>query len=234
MDLMNVTTIYKVFLDEGLSALKQLQDTTQMQDDHYANAASQIIIGAMSNSIQTIEVLQRIDSMIIDDTIKQGQNAKDLLMKDAQLASEIANKELRVQQKASMIIDDTIKNDTATKDIAIKAQQVIGETIKNGSGNTANSIYTAQLNKMLADINFTNEQKLQLGYSVTYNNRIKVSEKYVETLGNLGLGGLVVPASMWKTYFDMAANLYTNNGSAPASPNVIYPDSGTTVSTKVV
>lgn len=174
-------------------------------------------------------------SMAADDTLKVAQGG--LIAKQALT---------EVQKEADIVSTITVRNAQSQKDLLVKDQQEIAEKIKNGGsyytytydvdGNvtsktlqpgTTKSIHEYQADKMLADTNFVKEQKTQLGYSVTYNNRIKVSEKYIETLGNIALGGLSVPAAMWTTYFEMANDLYTNYGSVPVAKNVSVPQSFT-------
>jgi predicted phosphatase len=341
----DITSLYDTFITKGMEELRLLQESTQMEDEFLSTASSQIIVGAMGNSIQALESLQRVASMVIEDTIKQAQNTKDLLVKEAQIQesaknllvkqSQIESEEQRVasmviedtikqaqntkdllvkdaqiaseaknllvkqsqieseeQRVASMVIEDTIKQAQNTKDLLvkdaqktildkqavtedkksidlvsgttvrnaqhakdmlIKDQQEIAERIKNGglyyaytyddNGNvltkalqagTTKSVYEYQSDKLLADTLFVKQQMLQLGYSVTYNNRLKVAENYGDMLGNLGLGGLNVSSGMWTTYFNMLNDVYTNYGDAPVTKTISVPAAAALVLTKIV
>jgi len=227
IDLTEIKDIYDDFLVKGMEELKKLQEATQMEDEHLATAASSIIAGAMENSIRALQ------------TIKQS------LLLDEQIETEIA-KTLDVKSTTS------VREAQHAKDMLIKDQQELSEKIKNGGlyyaytydangvvltktlqAGTTKSIYEYQTDKMLADTNFVKEQKLQLGYSVTYNNRLKVAENYGDMIGNLGLGGLNISSAMWTTYFAMLNDVYTNYGEAPVVKTISVPASTALVLSKI-
>jgi hypothetical protein len=154
-----------------------------------------------------------------------------------------AQKDLVVNQSATetnkaldVLSMTTARNELKDKDKLIKDQQELAERLKNGGvsyvygydldgviisktlvNGTGVSVYEAQIAKALADTSFVKEQELQLGYSVTYNNRLKTLENYSDTLGNLGIGGFVLPTAMWTTYFGMINDCYVNYGDIPAT-----------------
>lgn len=202
IDTSDLKIIYKDFLDDAVSALKDLQSETQMEDEALSTATSNVIIGAMSNSIQALDTLKKIDLI-----------AKDLLIKDQELLAEQI-KNGGIHYTYTYNLDGSV----ATK------------TLINGTGK---SIHEAQLEKVEAETAFIKEQKLQLGFSVTYNNRLKVTESYGSMLGNLGLGGLNVSAGMWGVYFNMANDVYTNYGEVPTSKTISAPASNALVLTKI-
>lgn len=227
IDLTEIKDIYDDFLVKGMEELKKLQTETQMEDEHLATAASSIIAGAMENSIRALQ------------TIKQS------LLLDEQIETEKA-------KTADVISTTTVREAQHEKDMLIKDQQELAERIKNGGlyyaytydangvvltktlqAGTTKSIYEYQADKMLADTNFVKEQKLQLGYSVTYNNRLKVAENYGDMIGNLGLGGLNISSAMWTTYFAMLNDVYTNYGDTPVVKTISVPASTALVLTKI-
>ena len=120
IDLDDLKTIYQEFLDGSKTALLEVQKQTQMEDEHFATAVAQIISNTMTSSIQALDVIHGI-------TIKSEQSAKDLLVKDAQIASENASKDLKMQQKTSMIAEDTIKSEQSAKDLLVKDAQIASE-----------------------------------------------------------------------------------------------------------
>jgi len=143
----------------------------------------------------------------------------------------------------------TNRSNLANRDIAIKAQQELAEKIKNGDVSithtydddtgeiltttygtgTSKSIYEVQKNKYTADIAFVTAQKAELEHSVVYNNRLKTLESYKGYLGDLGLGGFVIPKDMTKLYLDMVSNIYTNGNTTPQNITLTLPTATDTV-----
>lgn len=203
VDTSELEAIYNKFLTDGVKALQDLQLETQMEDEALSTAASNVIIGAMSNSIQALETIKKIDLI-----------SKDLLIKDQELLAE--------QIKNGGIHFDYTYDDDGN---------ILTKTLAIGDGK---SFYEAQLEKEEAETALIKEQKLQLGYSVTYNNRLKVTENYGNTLGNLGMGGLNVSAGMWSVYFNMLNDVYTNYGDVPVNKTISVPAASALVLTKVV
>jgi|SRR3990167_2331900 len=203
VDTSELTEIYSKFLTDGVKALQDLQLETQMEDEALSAAASNVIIGAMANSIQALETIKKIDLI-----------GKDLLLKDQELlAQQIKN--------GGIHFDYTYDIDG----------NVLTKTLAIGEGK---SFYEAQLEKEEAETALIKEQNLQLGYSVTYNNRLKATENYGNTLGQLGMGGLNVSAGMWGVYFSMLNDVYTNYGSVPVAKTISVPAAAALVLTKVV
>lgn len=195
---------------------------------------------------------QQKASMIVEDGIKTAQSTKDLSVKDAQIS--MLNKQVLSEAEKMLDIKSTtlVRNAQHAKDMLIKDQQEIAEKIKNGGVHyvytydangvvltktlvtgTTKSIHEYQTDKMLADTNFVKEQKTQLGYSVTYNNRLKVSENFGDMIGNLGLGGLNISSAMWTTYFTMLNDVYTNYGEVPTTKTISVPAATALVLTKI-
>lgn len=203
VDTSELEAIYNKFLTDGVKALQDLQLETQMEDEALSTAASNVIIGAMSNSIQALETIKKIDLI-----------SKDLLIKDQELLAE--------QIKNGGIHFDYTYDDDGN---------ILTKTLAIGDGK---SFYEAQLEKEEAETALIKEQKLQLGYSVTYNNRLKATENYGNTLGQLGMGGLNVSAGMWTVYFNMLNDVYTNYGEVPVTKTISVPASNALVLTKVV
>lgn len=203
VDTTELEEIYSKFLTEALSGLKDLQSETQMEDEALSTAASNVIIGAMANSIQALETIKKIDLI-----------GKDLLLKDQEILAE------------------AIKNGGVSFSYTYDDNgNILTKTLINGTGK---SVHEAQLEKYEAETALIKEQKLQLGYSVTYNNRLKVTENYGNTLGQLGMGGLNVSAGMWGVYFSMLNDVYTNYGDVPVSKTISAPAANALVLTKVV
>ena len=218
---------------------KQILDVTSSTSVRNAQSAKDLLVKAeqityMSKQSAT-ETNKALD-IVSSTSVRNAQSAKDLLVKAEQITYISKQSATETNKALDIVSSTTARNELKDKDKLIKDQQVLGEIFKNGGANftytydvngavasktlsagTKMSIYEAQANKTLADVAFTNEQKIQLGYSVIYNNRLKTLEDYGNILGNLGMGGFVVPTGMWTTYFGMMNDCYINWGNVPAS-----------------
>ena len=84
-----------------------------------------VYLGAMQSAMQLAEQFvlgeklqeAQITSMGIEDDIKSTQSAKDLLVKDKDIA-------VKTQQISSMVVEDGIKSAQSTKDLEVKTQQI--------------------------------------------------------------------------------------------------------------
>ena len=269
LDLTDLKSLYDDFLTKGIERLAKLQETTQMEDEFLATASSNVIVGAMTNSIQALETLKRsqlIDKQIDTEikkaldvasstSVRDAQSSQDILNKAAQVtlmtkqAETETNKALDVASSTSVRDAEssqdisnkkdeiTIKQNLANADIGIKTQQELAEKIKNGGINfaysidsegkiisksmttvgTGKSIYEYQTDKLMGDTDFVKEQKTQLTNSVVHNNRLKTLDSYKGYLGDIGLGGFVIPADASQFYFDMVGYMFQNNTPEPKS-----------------
>ena len=171
IDLDDLKTIYQEFLDGSKTALLEVQKQTQMEDEHFATAVAQIISNTMTSSIQALDVIHGI-------TIKSEQSAKDLLVKDAQIASENASKDLKMQQKTSMIAEDTIKSAQSAKDLLVKDAQKILLTNQAAS----------EVNKGALLVRQTS--------ALDDARNVKKAEILGETIGMIQSAGITPPSNM--------------------------------------
>lgn len=183
-DTTELKALYDEFLTKGIEKLEQLQKDTQMEDEHLANASSNIVIGAMQNSVKAYESIHRV---------------------------VLLQKQALTEEKKTL----DVASATAVRD-AQSAQDLL-----NKSGQL--SLMSKQELKVVADTAFVDEQKTQLGYSVTYNNRIKSLENYSDMIGNLGIGGFVISSDMWSTYFKMINDIFINSGDVPVNETITTP-----------
>ena len=220
----DLSTVYDEFLDKGLAELKQLQKDTEMEDEQLASAASNVIIGAMQNSVGALETLKRVELLELQkDT--EAKKALDIVsttaVRDAQSEQDLLNKaseKARIDEQTALITKQVdsetnkaldiasstaVRDAQSAKDLLVKDEQIAMSQVQQA--------------KSTADTAFVTEQKTQLGYSVIYNNRLKTLKNYSDTLSNIGLGGFVIPSSMWSTYFNMANDCYINWGDIPVN-----------------
>ncbi|MDQ7044720.1 MAG: hypothetical protein Q9M32_02235 [Sulfurimonas sp.] len=158
------------------------------------------------------EYLAVASAKIIDGAMVNAVNAISVLKKNALIDKQIDTED---KKALDIVSTTTVRNAQSSKDLLVKAEQI--------------KMSVKQQAKVHADTLFTDEQRLQLGISVTYNNRLKVFQDYGDTLGNIGLGGFVIPSSMWTTYFNMADDIYVNYGAIPVAKNITYPTTTTLV-----
>ncbi|MDQ7067740.1 MAG: hypothetical protein Q9M40_07095 [Sulfurimonas sp.] len=224
-----LASIYDIFLEKGMLKLEELQAKTGMEDEYLAVASAKIIDGAMVNAVNAISVLKKnalIDKQIDTEdkkaldivsttTVRNAQSSKDLLVKAEQIKMSVKQQATEDKKALDIVSTTTVRNAQSSKDLLVKAEQI--------------KMSVKQQAKVHADTLFTDEQRLQLGISVTYNNRLKVFQDYGDTLGNIGLGGFVIPSSMWTTYFNMADDIYVNYGAIPVAKNITYPTTTTLV-----
>jgi len=269
IQIIDLSSVYDEFLKKGLDQLKELQKDTEMEDEQLANTASNIIVGAMQNSVSALEALKRVELLDLQKeteakkaldiasstSVRDAQSKQDLLNKasekarideqtalitkqaeseakkaldiasstsvrDAQSKQDLLNKaseQARIDEQTALITKQaeseakkaldivsstSVRDAQSTKDLLVKAEQI--------------AMSKVQQEKVKADGSFVSTQETQLKYSVIYNNRLKTLKNYSDTLSNIGLGGFVIPSSMWSTYFDMANDCYINWGDTPA------------------
>ena len=168
----------------------------------------------MSVLQQDTEVKKALD--IASSTAVRDAQSKEAALNKIVERSVLNQKELSEKIKNGIVSIEYTYTDSLgvvnkTNDYTIAVVNAIG-TITSAitTSNTAPSIYQQQAEKIAKDTLFVEEQTKQLGYSVIYNNRLKTLENYSDTIGNLGIGGFVVSASMWTTYFDMINRNYSS------------------------
>ena len=167
--------------------------------------------------------LETEDKRILDiastTAVRDAQSTKDLMLKDKQIATE----EKRILDIASTT---AVRDAQSAKDLQTKQEQYRKLFLENG-GENGKSTAVYQQEKLAADTAFVTEQRVQLGYSVVYNNRIKSLDNYSDMIGNLGVGGFVISEDMWTTYFKMINDIYVNYGNAPVETTIEKPTSTT-------
>jgi len=223
----DLSTIYDYFLQKGLDRLTQLQKDTQMEDEHLATASSNIITGAMKNSISALEAIKRVELLELqkDTEIKKALDiVSTTSVRDAQSAQDLLNKaseKARIDEQTLLMskqVDTEIKkaldivSTTSVRD-AQSAQDLLNKTAQK-------LLINQQVAKLVADTSFVGEQETQLSLSVGYNNSIKALTAYGNMIGTMGAGGLVISSDMWSTFFNMIQGLSANVSSNPNSTTV--------------
>ena len=184
---------------------------------------------------QLVTETNRAADIASTTAVRDAQSVKDLAFKEKQIATEIS-------RAADVASTTNVRNTQAEKDNLIKDEQYLTQQLQNGGlkydytynadGSVATktlingggkSIYEIQQEKLSADKAFVDEQKIQLAYSVIYNNRIKSLDNYSDTIGNLGVGGFKISSDMWETYFKMINDIYINSGDTPVDSTITTP-----------
>ena len=224
----DLSTIYDNFLQKGLNALTQLQKDTEMEDEQLASASSNIIIGAMQNSVGALETLKRVELLELqkDTEVKKALDiVSTTAVRDAQSEQELLNKaseKARIDEQTSLI---TKQVDTETQ----KALDIVSTTAVRDAQSEQDLLNKAaqktlidnQVLKIIKDTAMTDEQRKQLILSVTYNNKIKALNSYGNMIGTMGAGGLVISSDMWSRFFTMVKGLNTDISSNPSDTTVV-------------
>jgi len=154
IDTTELKSLYDEFLTKGMSELKKLQEATQMEDESLATAASNIIIGAMSQSTQSLQVIKGfllLDKQIVTEANKALDIASATAVRDAQSTQDLLNKaseRIRIDKSATLvgrqadsetnkaldIASATAARDAQlAKDLLIKDEQYIAAKLTTGN-----------------------------------------------------------------------------------------------------
>ena len=121
----DLSTIYDNFLQKGLNALTQLQKDTEMEDEQLASASSNIIIGAMQNSVGALETLKRVELLELqkDTEVKKALDiVSTTAVRDAQSEQDLLNKAAQktlIDNQVLKIIKDTAMTDEQRKQLIL-------------------------------------------------------------------------------------------------------------------
>ena len=233
LDIVSLTAVRDAQSDKDLLVKQEQIDMSVLQQDTEVKKALDIASSTAVRDAQSDKDLlvkqEQIDMSVLqqDTEVKKALDiASSTAVRDAQSKEAALNKIVERSVLNQKELSEKIKNGIVsieytytdslgvvnkTNDYTIAVVNAIG-TITSAitTSNTAPSIYQQQAEKIAKDTLFVEEQTKQLGYSVIYNNRLKTLENYSDTIGNLGIGGFVVSASMWTTYFDMINRNYSS------------------------
>jgi len=224
----DLSIIYDEFLTKGLDNLKSLQKETQMEDEQIAAASASIIAAAMRESIGALEVLKRIeilDLQKVTETNKALDIASSTAVRDAQSAQDLLNKQsekLRIDEQVTLIQKQVDTESKKALDIASSTAVRDAQSAQDLKNKAAQKILIDnQVLKLQKDTAFVDEQRTQLGLSVTYNNKIKSLNSYGNMIGTMGAGGLVISSDMWSAFFNMVKGLNVDVSANPTDTTII-------------
>lgn len=224
----DLSKVYDEFLTKGLVRLTQLQKDTEMEDEQLAIAASNVIVGAMQNSVSALETIKRVELLELQKNteIKKALDiASSTAVRDAQSAQDILNKaseKARTDEQTTLMskqVDTEIKktldivSSTAVRD-AQSAQDLLNKAAQK-------LLIDKQVLKLVKDTSFVAQQTVELTRSVEFNNKIKSLNSYGNMIGTMGAGGLVISSDMWRAFFDMIRGLNANVTANPTSTSVV-------------
>ena len=208
-----INNAIKKISDDLLMKVEKLQEKTQMEDEYFATVIGNTIIASIDAGIRVVDTIKKhelVDAQIKTEVAREADlKASTVIKYQQELAERIKN--------GDVSITHTYDDDTG---------EILTTTYGTG---TSKSIYEVQKNKYTADIAFVTAQKAELEHSVVYNNRLKTLESYKGYLGDLGLGGFVIPKDMTKLYLDMVSNIYTNGNTTPQNITLTLPTATDTV-----
>ncbi|MGB3988525.1 MAG: hypothetical protein WBK67_02410 [Minisyncoccales bacterium] len=138
VDTTDLSAIYEEFLTKGISKLTDLQNDTQMEDEHLATAAAAIISAAMENSTRTLQTLksnQLIDAQIETEkkktldivsttAVRDAQSAKDLLLKQEQIEMSVLQQATETKKTLDIVSTTAVRDAQSAKDLLLKTAQI--------------------------------------------------------------------------------------------------------------
>jgi len=231
----DLSIIYDEFLTKGLDNLKSLQKETQMEDEQIAAASASIIAAAMRESIGALEVLKRIeilDLQKVTETNKALDIASSTAVRDAQSDQDLKNKAaqkilidnqvLKLQKDTAFVDAQKVTETNKALDIASSTAVRDAQSAQDLKNKAAQKILIDnQVLKLQKDTAFVDEQRTQLGLSVTYNNKIKSLNSYGNMIGTMGAGGLVISSDMWSAFFNMVKGLNVDVSANPTDTTIV-------------
>ena len=189
VDSVGISNLYDVLVGKLQATLTEEYDAGRLRNDQYAQVISNALVSAIQTSVQAVQNQPNIDTQIALSTkqglqvdaqtatiasekaIKEAQSAKDLLIKDTQIAQSTA-------QTAAITSEKTIKEAQSASDLLVKTAQ------------------KALIEKQQA----TEDKKaLQVVRQTTYYDdqlRIKEGELLSNVVGMYGAGGTTLPSGL--------------------------------------
>ncbi|MDT8337578.1 MAG: hypothetical protein RQ763_00120 [Sulfurimonas sp.] len=258
IDTEDLSTIYDTFLSKSLKELNDTQASMQMEDEHFSAIMSEIIKSSMENSVRAYQAinanalvqaqiateLKKALDIVSTTTVRDLQNAKDLLLKDEQISMLTAQQATELKKALDIVSTTTVRDLQNAKDLLLKDEQIsmltaqqatelkkaldIVSTTAVRNANSAADIINKtkqgvlldkQALKLIVDTLFVEKQTLELGRSVEFNNNIKALDSYADMVGTMGAGGLVISSDMWTTLFAMI-NALNTNATVPTSTTI--------------
>ena len=206
IDTKAISDLYDVFAEKAITTLSTEKNGRRLTQGEYAKGLTTLIMPMLQLSAQTIQQKPQIDAQVAlttsqkvsidsEKTIKENQSAKDLLLKDAQVA-------LVSQQKS------TESERTA------QVHQVVEEAVAKQTYNVFNVqkqgvILDKQAIKLDQDTQLTTAQAQAIGDQVVDNRRIKIIQTLGDTYSTMAANTLTVSSDMWKVLFDKISELDT-------------------------
>ena len=175
VDTVGMSNLYDVLVGKLQATLTEEYDAGRLRNDQYAQVISNALVSAIQTSVQAVQNQPNIDTQIAaiasEKAIKEAQSAKDLLIKDTQIAQSTA-------QTAAITSEKTIKEAQSASDLLVKTAQ------------------KALIEKQQA----TEDKKaLQVVRQTTYYDdqlRIKEGELLSNVVGMYGAGGTTLPSGL--------------------------------------
>ena len=227
-----IDTIFDNFLTKTIKKIELLYFETNMEDEHFATVASNVIASAMETSVNAYVSLKKsglIDQQIAmsvaqeatelnkaldiasSTAVRNAQSEKDLeikskdmLLKDQQIAMSVAQEATELNKALDIASSTAVRDAQSGQDLLNKEAQ--------------RQLLLKQALKLAADTLFTARQTFELSRSVEFNNQIKALDSYADMIGTMGAGGLVISGDMWDTFFALIKSLND------ATVKVEYPD----------
>ena len=129
----------------------------------------------------------QINSMVKEDTIKEAQSTKDLLIKDKQAA--------RLDKEIALLDAQEDEMQESVTDRKQKRPVEVANLTKQGT------LIDGQVSKLEEDKLYVIAQKTSMIEQVGHNKIIKAMDSMGDMIGTLGAGGLIPSSAMFGVYF---------------------------------
>ena len=217
---------YENFLDRSETQLLKYMREMNLTGAEKVSIMSQIMIGAMSNSIQASATKSQIEANQVKieqekrlvrfklDAARSDMNIKRYKEFQEEQRSGGASfnytfyksyfDEAGVLTETDLIEETEIDVGQTTYPLFNDYRRIATKTINEG---TTKSIVELQQDKAIADINYVDTQRTQLVISVLSNNKARSLSAIAEILGSMMVGGLVPPEDGFEFVFTLASQL---------------------------
>jgi len=200
LDLEKVESLYDKLEEKVNSTVGKFIDSYSIKESDRATIVSSVINNLVSTSVSATQQQQlnesQITSLSNEDSIKTAQSAKDLLVKDKEIA-------LKTQQITSLSNEDTRANAINAKDILLKQSQTDLANIELSINQyKLSTLLPIEKDNLIKDGTIkTNQGNLITRQTAGYDDNLRVEEAKCLTnvIAGYGFNGTVVDSGLQTT-----------------------------------
>jgi hypothetical protein len=223
INLTDFKDIYKDINDDFFARLKDLQESTQMEDESLAKIASNGYASGMATSVEVLKALKQnalVDAQIESETkraldiasstsVRDIQSTKDLLVKDEEINIRKENiYTIIAKRKREQGVTESNGTLTYTNDLSSHIENQI-------------DLLKKQVLKVEGDTTYTQHQTSNMDMQVRHNVIIQAMDKAATYNMGIGNAGLIPTAAMH-------TNFFVQNKALMADAGIKFATDGTT------